>query len=445
MQDKLKFLFMRRMTRIVIFSFIFYGGMERLGAEETISLSEALRLAMAENPGVAAAIKNEAAAVHRVGDARSGLFPAVAASAGYTRYDEPMTVTPLHIVGQFPPMDDQIYETGITLTLPLLNGRTLANIDSAKSVVAEASAQRSLSQLELMRRIAEIYIADRELEDNARLLDAHIRALRQRKQELNSLYTEGRVSPAEISLLEASIDMADSDRLDLENRERELAANLGRILGKRGPVRPKLVDLNEAAFAFGAESENPDGSGPGTLQARARFDGAKYGKSATIRSLWPELNSFAAYSWRSGADMDFNGEWALGLSLRVPLFDVARRWSAIQAADAGLDAARQRYREAQIAEQSLGEIYLAKQKSLRDRRELLSRAVGSKSSSVTAFRERYSEGRLSLSELLTQEAELLQLGLQERSLVYQRASAFIDYHGLKGSLTPSLIESLLED
>jgi len=37
------------------------------------------------------------------------------------------------------------------------------------------------------------------------------------------------------------------------------------------------------------------------------------------------------------------------------------------------------------------------------------------------------------------------LRMLERKLAYQRVSAVIDYHALRGSLTTSLIESLVED
>jgi outer membrane protein TolC len=189
---------------------------------------------------------------------------------------------------------------------------------------------------------------------------------------------------------------------------------------------------------------NSSGTGPGVLRAEAQVEMAKFGKSAAVRSLWPELNGFAAYSFRSGSDRDFSGEWAAGLNLRIPLFDAGRRLSSIQAAESGLEAAENRYRDALITEHALGETAKERIRSLQSRKNLLSRGVEKKESSVLAFRERYSEGRLSLSELLTQEAELLQLKLQERSLLYQGVSAYIDYHYQKGSLTTGLIESLVE-
>lgn len=63
----------------------------------------------------------------------------------------------------------------------------------------------------------------------------------------------------------------------------------------------------------------------------------------------------------------------------------------------------------------MAEIARGKQKSLVLRRELLTGAVRKKEVSFDAYTARYKEGRTSLSELLSQEAELFELKIQERS------------------------------
>ena len=410
-----------------------------------MGISEAVRRALAENPAAHAAAMNAAAADHRIGEARAGLYPDLAAGGGYTRHQEPMTVVPIHRPGQFPLLDDEIFDAGLQLTLPLLNGRVLAGIASARAAAAEASALGRLTEIEIVSRVTGVFIAARELADNLLLLDAHLDALGQRHRELEILASEGRVSAADLSLLESSIGEAHADRLKLEAGVMELSFSLGRLLGTGSPVRPLPSSWNEG---YSGPVSGPDGfgdTGPAALQARARAEAAEHGRTAVLRSLWPELGGFAAYTWRSGSDLDFTGEWAAGISFRLPLVDAARRRSSIQAASAGLEAARSRYREARIAERSLSAASLEKRENLRRRKDLLAGASTKKELSVAAFRERYKEGRLPLSELLVQEAELLELRSRERNLVYQEIGALIEYHTLRGSLTPELLESMMEE
>lgn len=54
---------------------------------------------------------------------------------------------------------------------------------------------------------------------------------------------------------------------------------------------------------------------------------------------------------------------------------------------------------------------------------------------VSAQQELHRSGRLALSELLTQETELLQLSLQAASLRFMAAEADLDFHRAAGTLT----------
>ena len=51
-----------------------------------------------------------------VSQATGSFLPQLYANAGYTRYEEPNIITPIHQLGVFPPLDDEIYEaTFLTL------------------------------------------------------------------------------------------------------------------------------------------------------------------------------------------------------------------------------------------------------------------------------------------------------------------------------------------
>lgn len=462
--------------------------------DREMGISQALRIALRDNPGVAAAAWGEAAAKSRLGEARSLFLPQITASAGYTLYQEPMTVTPIHRVGSFPPFDDRIYDAGIQLALPVASGRLLAGIGAARGGLAEAAAAAHRVRLDTMVKTTGIYMAALELADRTSLLSAHIGALEERIRELTSLTEEGRAAEADLALALASLETARADEADLRQGRRELSIGLGALLGQDGPVRPKIPGLDRAPLDPGprspadptppspgasappspgasappspgastppspgaAPSTGPTGrnetadprdttEGPAARMARARMESAEYGEKAVRRSLWPDLTVFAGKSWRAGSDRDFSGEWAAGLSLRIPLLDYPRRAASISAAEAGSAAARSRYQEARIAEASGAEALAARMEGLHSREEILGRAVDAKASSVAAFRERYAEGRLPLSELLTGEAELLQLRIRQRSALYQRTSTFFEYHALRGSLSEPLILSVLEE
>ncbi len=89
------------------------------------------------------------------------------------------------------------------------------------------------------------------------------------------------------------------------------------------------------------------------------------------------------------------------------------------------------------------EISYLKWNAARERRLALARAAESKQKYVEASRKLYREGRISLSELLTQETELLALQLQEKELRYTEQRVILDYHALIGNLTTENVKKIL--
>lgn len=414
-----------------------------IARDEEMGISQALRTALKDNPASAAAAWGETAARHRVAEARGTLLPQITASAGYTRFQEPMTVFPIHQPGSFPPLDRQIYDAGIQVALPLTAGRLLAGVDLAKAARTEAGAALDALRLETLLRTAGFYIAGLELTDRTNLLDAHIKALEERTRELSTLEEEGMAALADLALAQTSLASARADEADLLQAGREISAALGAHLGRKEPVQPKPPSLRREALNQGPESGIE--MGPKAQLARARLEGAESGEKAARWALWPDLRVFAGNVWRAGGDRDFTGEWSAGLSLQIPLGDYARRAAQIRAAQAGAGAARDHYREAMITQASATRTLESRMEALALREEHLAQAEAAREVSVAAYRERFAEGRLPLSELLAGEAELLQLRIRRQGAIYQRVSAFFEYHSLRGSLSEDLILSVLED
>ena len=79
----------------------------------------------------------------------------------------------------------------------------------------------------------------------------------------------------------------------------------------------------------------------------------------------------------------------------------------------------------------------------RERRRLIATAVASKTTSVRAYQEMYKAGRISLSDLLVQETELLQLKMQEKSLAYQERLAVLHYYATAGELNAANVQQFV--
>lgn len=418
------------------------------GQAESINIYDALETALANNPSLGVASNQRAAAEERVWEAKSRYFPQLSVAAGYTYYQEPNIIVPIHRIGVFPPLDDQIYETSLQLKIPFFNGgRTGATALTAKASLRESRAQEDFVKFALLEGVGQVFIQARQLEDNHRLVTARINSLRRRYRELSLLLKEGRVSPADLALANASIETARADSLKIESQKRELTHRLGQLLGAKKPFQPAISELlthdSTAEHYSFLMPDSHDIAGPLVSKAQAQFTRAKAFKDVANSTFWPEISAFGLYNYRSGSDLDLIGEWAAGITIRFPLFEGGRRIATRNAAQATLQAAEQGVKSTQQEQEARLNIAREQWQSARLRRQHIHRAAESKATSVFAQQEMYKSGRTALSDLLVQETELLQLQIQEKALAYAENLAVLNYYATAATLTSDKVVTIV--
>lgn len=414
-----------------------------------LPIAEALDTALSKNPGIKAVRAQRNAAEARVWEAKSGFFPQVRLSSGFTRYSDPNIIVPIHEQGVFPPLDNDIFETVSQVNVPLFSGgRTLAATNAARASARESAAQEDLTEVRLVQAVAQIYVQSQELQDKKALVIARLNVLQQRRRELFQLLKEGRISPAEQALVSSNIESVRSDSIAIETGFFELSVRLAQFLGLTEPVLP-IEAASDGNKTSGVDLDLlalPDEQfGPEVRKAHAQLARAQAQLSQAYRSFWPEISGFASYLWRSGGDLDMTGEWAAGITLSLPLFEGGRRIAGVQAAKASMKAAEEQAQSVQQAESAALQIAKNLWQSSIMKQEHLKQAVQSKSRSVTAQKQLYESGRISLSELQTQETELLQLQGDERSAAYSTLLAGLEFHATAGSLNKELAEKIVRN
>lgn len=415
-----------------------------------LSLQEALSLAVEGGPSVAATRAQWRSARGRADQARGERLPQLSMSAGYTRYQEPAIVVPIHEAGVFPPLDDDVYEAMAQLSVPLLDGgRRAATHQAATATAAEARARRDLSEQQIIEGVTSLFVRIRALEDTGHLITARLNVLRRRREELLLLWQEGRTSPADTALVAAALATGASDSLEVVTRQLEVATQLAALIGSDRAVHPIVADVGREPengwpleLALAPAGTGPEASGPEVRAAQARLTRDRALKTQAASRFWPDVIGFGAYSLRSGGDRDAIGEWAAGIRLQVPLFDAGSRSSGLRAARASIEAAEALAQQALQNERAQVRIAQDQWHTSKARRHHLNVAAEAKSVSVAAQSELYREGRIPLSELLTQESELLQLQTQERAAAYAIVLAGLRYHAAAGHLTIDLAHRL---
>lgn len=415
-------------------------------AAEELTLQEALRQVRNENPTIRSTQEQIRATEEGVREARSALLPNLAARGEYTIYGEETLVAPMSEppTPQSDPLtfDDRIYSGALRLDVPILDLSALSLIGAARHEIEYSRSRSAEVDQAILASVADLFVRYLRLEDNRELLEAHLGVLERRREDLAILETAGRVSPAAKAEVDAAIASLLAERMEIEQGRREIAWNLGTLLGKNHPVTPIVTGLGTDVDVT---VNRDDSAGPALEAARARLANAETRHEAVQRSFFPQVNGFVTQTARSGSDLDFFTDWSAGVSVTIPLYTGGERTARLAATDAAQKSAWYSYEAARNEHFTSLRIQEERMETLRQRQALIRRAVDSRQVSLDAIKRQYEEGRASAGDLLAEETALLELQVQEQTLQQDRLTAYIVYHRQLGTLSVSTIEALLEE
>ena len=354
----------------------------QLVAQDTsrLSLADAVRRALASQPGVAAARESRAAAAASVGQARAPLFPRLSATFGVNEYKMGNLVYPL---------------SGLSLTnLPLFNttlsqgalqlGYTLFDFGGRTSQVRLAQAQERKADAALdatlaatISRVANAYL--RVLTTRG-ILDAQERqlaALRAEADRIGELEAQGKAAHVEVLRLAAQVSRSRADevstRAQLEVAERDLAQLVALQVDTTLLTPVRLADTtlaDRATLVASAERNSPE-----VAQARRASEAAGAGVGVARASLLPQLQLSAAYMENGHSFTGYRPYWSAGLQLSYPIFTGGSRTNAIRFNEATARAAGEQLRAAQQAAEQSVDVALATLTAARATVEALATAV----------------------------------------------------------------------
>ena len=304
------------------------------GAQQPISLSEALRSARAMRPAFEAAALRVSQA--KLSSRAIGAFPTTHLFVGYS--SDPETGG----------SDDDL-----VLAQPLdFFGRTSAFRKSGSALVSQATAGYLLVANEIQAEVVTAYIDAAMATELARSALA-VEAVYGRLHEATRLRVEGGVAPG-FHLTQVSLDLEQA-RLRTEQRRAEADASLQRLSVATG-IDPR----HEVQAGFPSLETIEPGTEmllrqrPDLLLLAAEFQTAEAEVGVTRASGMPELELQARRtSWQQRDD-----RYGLRLQLAIPLFDHGRVRSETKAATVRAEAARMALADA--TKLALGEIRAAR-------------------------------------------------------------------------------------
>lgn len=304
------------------------GGMITPG--EMLTLDRCIGIALEKNPGIIAAVNTVGVNKSRVGGARSGFYPQLSVSAGYTKNStgtaSRVTGTAISGGGLAGSGRSDQYLAAVSVNQNILDfGKTSSQVTIAKYNFQSSAQDLVTTENNTVLTVKQAYYGVLQAKRNRDVAADVIKQFQLHLDQAKGFYEVG--TRAKIDVIKAEVDLSNA-KLSLINAENALKiswVNLNNAMGVPDApeyaiednlsFEPYMITLEDAAAR--AFEKRPD-----LRSVIAKRQAAESNISLARSGYYPVLSGNATYS-RSGTDLspsDFNEGWQAGLFLTIPLF-----------------------------------------------------------------------------------------------------------------------------
>ena len=394
--------------------------MDRRPAEGPLTLNEAVRIALANNPDVAAATWDSQAAQSRYDYAVGTRWPRLSIVGGYAHHLDEQRLLPVRQPGDPAILSRDIVSGDLVLTMPIFTGgRLVSQIRAAELLQQSAEHRLARSREELVFNVSSVFygilaqgqvidsleFSGRTLQEHLSRVDALIAV--QKAAKVDRMRTEVRLADVHQRLLQEKNVMA--------IQRRALASLLG-IEGQSGvPVIEgdlevdEDVSIPELQTALTAAWSGRDDylAARSALEAQARnVDAARAGHSPVV-FLQGSYGGRWAAGPTTGLGEELDDVGRIGIGAEIPILEGGQINAQVQEQRAALAAARERLRKLELQIRQDIETALLNLRSSYERIAAIQTAVEQAQESLRIEREKYDLGKGAIVDVLDAQSALL--------------------------------------
>lgn len=292
-------------------------------ADTVLTLAQCVDIALKKNPELVAAAFSVDASASRVGQARSGYYPQVNASASYTRIQPASAAT--STLGRVRVDAYDVYSSSITLNQKLLDfGKTSSQVDAAKYGLESTRSDLQTSQDAVILSVKQAYYGVLQARRNRDVAADVIKQFQLHLEQAKGFYEVG--TRAKIDVIKAEVDLSNA-KLSLINAENALSIAWVTLTNAMGApdAQPFMIedDLSFHKFDISQEAAMKQAfeSRPDLQSLIARRQAAEMNVSTAQSGHYPVLSGVAEYGWDGTRASSLEDSWSAGVVLTFPLFN----------------------------------------------------------------------------------------------------------------------------
>jgi len=394
---------------------------ERRPAEGPLTLSEAIHVALANNPDVAAAAWDSEAAQARYDYAVGARWPKLSAVGSYAHHLDKQRLLPVQQPGDPSTLSQDIFSGDLVLTMPIFTGGRLVNQIEAAELLREAANHRlARSREELVFNVSSVFLsilAQREviesLEFSQKALGEHLKRVDdliavEKAAKVDRLRTEVRLADVQQQLVEEKNVMAIQHRALVSLLGIEGQSGSPAIEGDLDVEEDVSVPELEKALTAAWSGRDDYLAARSALEAQAHnVDAARAGRSPTVFLQGSYGGRWAAGPTTTGTAKELDDIGRIGIGAEIPIFEGGQINAQVQEQRAILAAARERLRKLELQIRLDIETALLNIRSSHERVVAIQTAVEQAQESLRIERERYDLGKGAIVDVLDAQSALL--------------------------------------
>jgi outer membrane protein TolC len=390
-------------------------------AQGPLTLAEAVRVALANNPELAATAHDVEAAEAQRDVAAGQRLPSLHAVGGYSYYLDSQRLIAARENGEPGVFSRDIFAGDLVVTMPLFTGgRITSEIRAAELLQQSAEHRLARTREELIFNVSSVFhaiLAQRRVIDS---LEFSKKALQEHLKRIQDLIAA--LKAAKVDQLRTEVRIADLEqRLARERNVLAIQTRvLANLLGLNRPEKPVEpageLGLTGAAVPTTDEALRQALAGRSDyLAARAALEAQAKAVDAARAAHWPTVALQGAYGGRWAADTtdrpsgtdSSDDVGRVGVVVDIPIFEGGRIEARVRQESARLLAARERLRRLELQVQLDVETAVLNIGSSAQRVEATEKAIEQAKESLRIERQKYELGKGSITDVLDAQSALL--------------------------------------
>ena len=415
--------------------FIFFAGPPPAMANETLTIGQAVRTALKNNPDVRMAVINTKTARAELQRANSSFMPSISLQAGYTRADAPSsylfkTIDQRQLPDNFRDFNDPgtltNYESGLNLKWNLFKGGEKFHTRAmSEAAIGRKKAALSKAKDMIAASVIELYFSILKAEQFMEIAKKSVETVRKQLEIMQAKYRAGGVLQSDILSLEVRVAESENSLVESQNLFETTVTSFETVLAKEfhGSLRLEKDCVCPVSFPdkVGQAVEQALDTRPEILAAQKRIDKARSGLLAARADYLPRVDLNARY-YMDDDDMSFHTDkdnYMAALTMEWKLFSGFSTNAKMKKARSALQRALQAKRKTVLSVKSDVKKAYSNYKNASARFDTTKKSVESANESLTIIRKRYEGG----SEPVTR---YLEAELARKRALFNKASAYYD-------------------